>query len=239
MKATKNYFFSILAIMLLGVTFTHAQEAVQMGAVKDADGNAYNTLVIGKQTWMLENLRTTKYNDGTPVKNIKDGMEWIAAEEGAYASTNNTSDKAIIQKEGLLYNWYAVETGKLCPKGWYVPTEEEWNMLIAYASKTGTNVAKSLASKAGWIVNKAENAVGNDLSKNNASGLSLQDTEKNQPENLVLMEKLLFFGLKPKGVQKTLRRISYQTEVLHLIQEAIVKNQDLVFAVLNNNQIKI
>lgn len=172
MKATKNYFFSILAIMLLGVTFTHAQEAVQMGAVKDADGNAYNTLVIGKQTWMLENLRTTKYNDGTPVKNIKDGMEWIAAEEGAYASTNNTSDKAIIQKEGLLYNWYAVETGKLCPKGWYVPTEEEWNMLIAYASKTGTNVAKSLASKAGWIVNKAENAVGNDLSKNNASGFN-------------------------------------------------------------------
>ena len=172
MKTTKNYFFSFLVTMLLVTTITFAQDAVQMGAVKDADGNAYNTLTIGKQTWMLENLRTTKYNDGTPIKNIKDGLEWVAAEEGAYVTTNNTSDKAFIEKEGLLYNWYAVETGKLCPKGWYVPTEEEWNMLIAYASKLNGNVAKSIASKNGWIVNKAENAVGNDLSKNNASGFN-------------------------------------------------------------------
>lgn len=94
---------------------------------KDIDGNVYDTVVIGSQVWMVQNLKTTRYNDGTPIPTNLDNTEWEFAISGAYSiyddsiQNNNTY--------GKLYNWYAVNTGKLAPKGWHVPTESEWTTL--------------------------------------------------------------------------------------------------------------
>jgi len=108
------------------------------GGVFDFDGNFYSTVVIGNQVWMAENLKTTHYNDGTPIPNVVSNSEWRYLSTGAYAWYEN--DEATYKNAyGALYNGYAVNTGKLCPTGWHVPTDAEWTTLITYAG--GENVA--------------------------------------------------------------------------------------------------
>ncbi len=106
--------------------------------VKDFDGNVYHTVIIGTQTWMVENLRTTKYNDGTIISNVTGTNEWLSLSTPAYCWYNNDE---ITYKEtyGALYNWYTIKTGKLCPSGWHVPTDAEWKILIDYLG--GENMA--------------------------------------------------------------------------------------------------
>jgi uncharacterized protein (TIGR02145 family) len=99
-------------------------------AITDYDGNYYNIVTIGSQVWMAENLKTTKYNDGSAIPNVTDNAEWDALTSPAYAwYENNLANKSIY---GALYNWYAGETDKLCPVGWHVPTDGEWTTLTNY-----------------------------------------------------------------------------------------------------------
>lgn len=100
--------------------------------VTDIDGNVYHTVTIGTQTWMCENLRTTKYNDNTAIPNITDDAEWDFVTTGAYCNYNNNDSTDTIVTFGRLYNWYAVNTGRLAPAGWHVPSDYEWNTLITY-----------------------------------------------------------------------------------------------------------
>jgi uncharacterized protein (TIGR02145 family) len=109
------------------------------GTLTDQDGNTYKTITIGTQTWMAENLRTINYNDGTVIPNITDADEWAALTTGAYCNYNNTTGNDTIATYGRLYNWYAINTGKLAPKGWHVPTNAEWTTLTDYLG--GTSVA--------------------------------------------------------------------------------------------------
>ncbi|HNY56232.1 MAG TPA: FISUMP domain-containing protein, partial [Chitinophagales bacterium] len=100
------------------------------GTVNDIDGNTYNTVTIGTQCWMTENLKTSTYNDGTAILNETINTQWVNLTTGAYCYyNNNISNKATY---GTLYNWYAVNTGKLAPSGWHVPTEADWTTLINY-----------------------------------------------------------------------------------------------------------
>lgn len=96
--------------------------------VTDIDGNFYRTVVIGENEWFAENLRTTRLNDGTPIPNVTDNTAWIAQTEPAYSWYNN--NKTTYGIYGALYNWHAVNTGKLCPDGWHVSSDEEWQQLI-------------------------------------------------------------------------------------------------------------
>lgn len=90
--------------------------------VTDIDGNSYKTIKIGNQLWMAENLRATKLNDGTKIPYVPDKLTWSKLNIPAYCwENNNESDKN--KKYGALYNWYTVETGKLCPIGWHVPSD--------------------------------------------------------------------------------------------------------------------
>ena len=100
------------------------------GKVKDIDGNFYKKVKIGKQWWMAENLKTTHYNDGIPIPLITDNSEWSALTSGAYCFFLN--DETNKKDHGALYNWNAVSTGKLCPKGWHVPSDEEWHQLVLF-----------------------------------------------------------------------------------------------------------
>jgi uncharacterized protein (TIGR02145 family) len=100
------------------------------GNVTDIEGNVYKTIEIGTQTWMAENLRTTKYNDNTSIPLVVDESKWIGLITPAYCWYNN--DLYYKTDYGALYNWYAASTGKLCPAGWHVPSKEECITLGTY-----------------------------------------------------------------------------------------------------------
>lgn len=104
-----------------------AHSFAQNGAVTDIDGNEYKTIKIGSQTWMAENLKTTTYNDGTPIELVTNYEIWSDLDSAAYCWYNNNIENK--DKYGALYNWYAVDTKKLCPKGWYVPSHLSWKIL--------------------------------------------------------------------------------------------------------------
>jgi uncharacterized protein (TIGR02145 family) len=97
--------------------------------VTDTDGNVYHTVKIGTQIWTAENLKTTKYNDGTAIPQTT-VIPWGDLTTGAYCWYNDSSQYKTIY--GALYNWYAVNTGKLAPAGWHVPTDAEWDTLAEY-----------------------------------------------------------------------------------------------------------
>lgn len=99
------------------------------GSVRDIDGNEYQTVVIGRQEWMVGNLRTTRLNDGVPIAHVVDGTRWGNLLEPAYVWFGN-NEPAHRESFGALYNWYAVKSGKLCPKGWRVPTDADWQTLV-------------------------------------------------------------------------------------------------------------
>jgi uncharacterized protein (TIGR02145 family) len=100
-------------------------------SVSDADGNLYKTIQIGTQIWMAENLRTTKLNDGTSIPQVTDDAEWQNLKTSGYCWYDN-NPSSFKDTYGALYNWYAVNTGKLCPIGWHVPSNAEWKILSDY-----------------------------------------------------------------------------------------------------------
>lgn len=143
------------------------------GTVTDIDGNVYHTIQIGTQTWMVENLKTSKLNDGTPLVNPKQvlinnnyfgmsattlgngwGVNMLTGVGGTYAlKANNPAwcyyndDAANNATYGKLYNLFAVNTGKLAPAGWHVATDADWATLINYVKP---NSDKNLKSTTGW-----------------------------------------------------------------------------------------
>ena len=151
------------------------------GTVTDIDGNIYHTVAIGSQVWTVENLRTAKYNDGSAIPLVTDGVAWSSDTTPGYCYYDNTTSTDTIAKYGALYNWYTVNTGKLAPAGWHVTTDTEWmeleNYLVANGynwdgSTTGNKIGKATASQIDWSLSINEGAVGYDLSKNNRSGFN-------------------------------------------------------------------
>ncbi|MBR4218052.1 MAG: T9SS type A sorting domain-containing protein [Bacteroidales bacterium] len=156
--------------------------------VTDYDGNVYNTVQIGAQCWMKENLRTTHYANGDPVPA---GNTESATIPCHYMPNNSVSS---VTSYGYLYNWPAVMHGYnssstnpsgvqgVCPTGWHVPSNAEWDQLINYVNSQSeflcggynNNIAKALASNVGWNYHYENNpcAVCNDLTQNNATGFS-------------------------------------------------------------------
>ena len=154
--------------------------------VTDIDGNVYKTVKLGNQVWMAENLRTTRYADGTP---IPLGTEASSTTAYRYYPDDNSAN---VSDYGYLYNWAAVMNGSasseanpsgvqgICPDGWHVPSDAEWTELTNYVKSqsqyvcgdyTG-NIAKALASEVGWNSSTYNCAAGNNPSANNATGFS-------------------------------------------------------------------
>jgi uncharacterized protein (TIGR02145 family) len=125
------------------------------GVVKDSDGNAYKTIKIGNQVWMAENLRTTTYGDGTPIAKVTDNTAWSEVKTGVYCWYDNDS-ATYAHNYGALYNWYAVETNKICPAGWHVPDDIEWLTLADYLG--GTDIAGGKLKETGTIHWNSPNA---------------------------------------------------------------------------------
>jgi uncharacterized protein (TIGR02145 family) len=116
---------------------------VTYGTLMDQDSNIYKTVTIGTQTWMAENLRTTKYRNGDPIShwNISD----FKVTAGAYCNYNYTKDVDSIATFGRLYNGYAIKDRRnIAPSGWHIPAYYDWNILISYLGATDTLLAGKL-----------------------------------------------------------------------------------------------
>lgn len=111
----------------------------------DNDGYVYKTVQIGEQIWMAENLRTSRYNDGKPIPNVTNGTNWANQITGAFCYYDNNSSYNAVY--GKLYNWYAVNSGKLCPKGWHIPTKDDWTELADYLGGTAGGKMKATGNK--------------------------------------------------------------------------------------------
>jgi len=109
----------------------------------DIDGNKYQTLAIGTQVWIKQNLRTTKYTNGIPIPKVESKGEWAASSSGAYCWYNNDSSSQSVY--GALYNGFTLEEGNVCPTGWHVPTDNDWKLL-----EIELGMSPSEADKSGW-----------------------------------------------------------------------------------------
>ena len=118
----------ITIIALLNISCEKEEKTVSTETITDIEGNVYNIVIIGSQTWLMENLKTTKYNDGSDIPELKNQVESFSTP--GYRWYNN--DRTYKNTYGALYSWYTVETGKLCPIGWHIPNNEEWTELIDY-----------------------------------------------------------------------------------------------------------
>jgi uncharacterized protein (TIGR02145 family) len=123
----------------------------ESGTVTDIDGNIYQTVIIGTQIWIAENLKTTKYNDGTTIPLVTDGKTWASLTTPGYCWYDNdaATNKNIY---GAMYNGFTVNTGKLCPVNWHVPTDTEWTTLTNYLG--GANIAGGKLKETGvsyWL----------------------------------------------------------------------------------------
>jgi len=128
------------------------------GLVEDIDGNSYRTVKIGKQIWMAENLRVTTFNNDEPIPLVTDGPEWYNLKTAAYSWYNNDST-SFSDPYGALYNYHAINTDKLCPPGWRVPTTEDFRVLIYSLDNGADSVKHEISHLAGGKLK----AVGTDL----------------------------------------------------------------------------
>ncbi len=162
--------------------------------VKDIDGNKYEIVIIGNQTWMAENLKVTRYADGTSIPLVTSNSAWAALgnndTDKAYCYYNNNTDGEA-DTYGAIYTWAAAMNGMatsvsnpsgvqgVCPTGWHMPSDTEWTELTDYLTNngygfegSGSDIGKSMAETFGWNTNSTPGNVGNDQATNNSSGFS-------------------------------------------------------------------
>jgi len=162
------------------ISFTRNYSQVNQVAATDIDGNQYHSVKIGTQTWMVENLKTTKYRTGASISHLTNAYDWSSTMYGAWSDYNN--DNTFDSIYGKLYNWFAIaDSRNLAPEGWHVATNAEWTILQNYlisggynydGTNTGNKIAKSLSSTTLWSLSSNPGAIGNDLTKNNKTGFT-------------------------------------------------------------------
>ena len=155
--------YSVITVLVPSASTTITSNFV---ACTDSDNNNYPTVTIGSQTWMAENLKTTKYNDGTDIPIVIDNSTWAVTASPAYCWYNN-QELTYKNIYGGLYNWYAVDiisngNKNVCPSGWHAPTDPEWTILAPFTGTTG--VAGSILKETGithWsVLSEATNESG-------------------------------------------------------------------------------
>lgn len=136
--------------------------------LSDVEGNLYNTVVIGNQVWMAENLKTTKFNDNSNVAHVPDNTAWAGLSTPGYTWYNNVAANKDIY--GALYNWFAASAANLCPAGWHVPTDDDFKTLeislgmsqsqADLRSWRGTDEGTKLKNTTGWTSGAGTNTSG-------------------------------------------------------------------------------
>jgi len=178
---------SIAKIEKVGSITGTLKEGNDSRTLRDIDGNVYRTVKIDGVEWMAENLRVTRYNDGTAIPQVQDSIDWAALTTGALCAYDN--DPPNVALYGWLYNGFVVNPSnvkKIAPKGWRVPDSDTWIAMTLYLAANGYNwdgslgfipddakIGKALASNGGeWKENETEGWVGNAQNGNNSSGFT-------------------------------------------------------------------
>jgi uncharacterized protein (TIGR02145 family) len=145
---TSIFTMSIIgALVLFAVSCKKSDPDKVPATVTDMDGNLYHTVTIGSQVWMVENLKVTRYNDGTAIPQVTDSASWENLKSPGYCWYDN-HDSTNQNNYGLLYNGYVINTGKnIAPVGWHIPSDSEWAVLTTYLG--GENVAGDKLKEAG------------------------------------------------------------------------------------------
>jgi uncharacterized protein (TIGR02145 family) len=165
----------VVLILLVStiVPFFSFSQAKPAGQVLDIDGNIYNTVTIGNQVWLKENLKVTRYNNGDPVHLVTDTSAWTKLTTPAYCNYNNV--ESIAQEYGRLYNYYAVvDERKLCPSGTHVPDDAEWETLSGFLG--GMKVAGGKMKEPGTKHWRSPNVITIDTTNGNFSEISLNES---------------------------------------------------------------
>jgi uncharacterized protein (TIGR02145 family) len=127
-----TYYERAYATNNAGTSYGSVVSFTTTGTVTDIDGNIYNTIIIGTQIWMVENLKTTRYRNGDQIPNIADSTQWNKyLSTGAYCDYKN--DFSYANTYGRLYNWFAVNDSRnIAPSGWHIPSDSEWTILTSF-----------------------------------------------------------------------------------------------------------
>lgn len=153
-RVSKNgdtvYFENNKFVIIPGISMANLKTSGYGEDLFDIDNNQYKTVYIGTQQWMAENLKTSKYNDGTPISNVKENLDWKNSLKGGFVNFYN--DIVYNEVYGKLYNWYVVDpinngNKNVCPAGWHIPSKDEWGVLINYLG--GDLVAAGKMKKVG------------------------------------------------------------------------------------------
>jgi len=154
----KTYYVRAYATNANGTSYGNVQKFKALALavnVVDADSNVYQTVNIGTQTWMVQNLKTTKYRTGESISNVTKASAWSSATFGAWCDYDNNPANG--DKYGRLYNWAAiVDARRITPVGWHVATDAEWTTLINYLG--GESMAAGKLKEAGianWLAPNA------------------------------------------------------------------------------------
>ena len=157
---------SIILFLLLSL-FSFAQTKpviLQSGYTVDIDGNAYGTIIVGSKIWFTENLKVTRFNDGTAIllNNSKDTARtsiWTNYTTPAYCWLYDDKSTMMANGYGALYNYFCVATGKLCPTGFHVPTKIEFDSLVKKLGG-GNYAGGMLKTTTGWTINNGTDKIG-------------------------------------------------------------------------------
>jgi uncharacterized protein (TIGR02145 family) len=160
-----TYHFRVKAVNSLGTTYGNDMTFNTTQPLLDIDGNSYNTVTIGSQTWTNRNLETTRFSDGTEIPLVSDDNTWTGLQSPGFCWYNN-DDSQSKGTYGALYNWYAVANGNACPSGYHVPAYEEWNTLMTFLDGNQFcfeigSMGMALASDTGWTFSSVRTAIGN------------------------------------------------------------------------------
>ncbi|MGG7037112.1 MAG: fibrobacter succinogenes major paralogous domain-containing protein [Flavobacterium sp.] len=141
----RNIFFGILAVLTIGCSKDETTETgteIPM-SVTDIDGNIYNTVNIGNQTWLQKNLNVSKYRNGDPIPQVQDPDQWATLTTGAWRYYDDDPENGEIY--GKLYNWYAVKDPRgLAPEGCHVPSDKEWTTLSTFLGSSAGGEMKAV-----------------------------------------------------------------------------------------------
>jgi uncharacterized protein (TIGR02145 family) len=154
---------------------------IPSGTITDVDGNKYQTIKLGNQIWMAENLRTTHYRSGDPITTTIPDTKDINSEDNPKYQWALNGDESKVDKYGRFYTWdAAVDTRNIAPLGWHLPTESDFDQLEDYLrysgysqySWKGYQIGKSMSANVEWLYDKYEGNVGCLASKNNQSNFN-------------------------------------------------------------------
>lgn len=148
LEINTTYYFRSYAINSVGTSYGNQLSYKTKDSVVDVEGNSYKIVKIGDQIWMAENLKTTKYNDGVSLMFTSSSYDWLMQTKGAYCWTHD--DPSYKNIYGAYYNFNAVKTGKLAPKGWRVPTQADWVQLQNHLGGPATSGGKLKSTGNRW-----------------------------------------------------------------------------------------